>query len=299
MRDGLTDLSAFVAVATHRSFSRAAAELGLSPSALSHTVRGLEERLDLRLLNRTTRSVAPTEAGERLLERLRPALRDIADALEDANVFRDKPAGRLRLNVPRSAAVLLLAPVIARFVQTYPEMQLEVATEGRLVDIVAAGFDAGVRFGESVERDMVAVRISSDLRMAVVGSPAYFRDHPKPRKPHDLTAHACIRFRLPGGSLYRWEFEKAGEAMEVEVGGPLTLGDQELMLQAAIDGAGLAIVLERHAKPHLAAGQLKRVLADWCPPFPGYFLYYPSRRQVPAGLRAFIDMMRQEFRKKG
>jgi DNA-binding transcriptional LysR family regulator len=299
MRAGLTDLSAFVAVATHRSFSRAAAELGLSPSALSHTVRGLEERMDLRLLNRTTRSVAPTEAGERLLERLRPALRDIADALEDANLFRDKPAGRLRLNVPRSAAVLLLAPVITRFVQTYPEMRLEIATEGRFVDIVAGGFDAGVRFGESVERDMVAVRISADLRMAVVGSPAYFRAHPKPRKPHDLRDHACIRFRLPGGSLYRWEFEKAGEAMEVEVDGLLTLGDQELMLGAAIDGAGLAVVLERHARPHLRAGQLKRVLADWCPPFPGYFLYYPSRRQVPAGLRAFIDMMRQEFRKKG
>ena len=299
MRAGLTDLSAFVAVATHRSFSRAAAELGLSPSALSHTVRGLEERMDLRLLNRTTRSVAPTEAGERLLERLRPALRDIADALEDANIFRDKPAGRLRLNVPRSAAVLLLAPVITRFVQTYPEMQLEIATEGRFVDIVAAGFDAGVRFGESVERDMVAVRISADLRMAVVGSPDYLRTHPRPRKPHDLTDHACIRFRLPGGSLYRWEFEKAGEAMEVEVDGPLILGDQELMLGAAIDGAGLAMVLEPHARPHLHAGRLKRVLADWCPPFPGYFLYYPSRRQVPAGLRAFIDMMRQDFRKKG
>ena len=298
MRAGLTDLSAFVAVATHRSFSRAAAELGLSPSALSHTVRGLEERMDLRLLNRTTRSVAPTEAGERLLERLRPALRDIADALEDANIFRDKPAGRLRLNVPRSAAVLLLAPVITRFVQTYPEMQLEIATEGRFVDIVAAGFDAGVRFGESVERDLVAVRISADLRMAVVGSPAYFRTHPKPRRPHDLPDHACIHFRLPGGSLYRWEFEKAGEAMEVEVDGPLILGDQELMVGAAIDGAGLAMILEPHARPHLRAGRLKRVLAEWCPPFPGYFLYYPSRRQVPAGLRAFIDMMRQELRKK-
>ena len=298
MRAGLTDLSAFVAVATHRSFSRAAAELGLSPSALSHTVRGLEERMDLRLLNRTTRSVAPTEAGERLLERLRPALRDIADALEDANVFRDKPAGRLRLNVPRSAAVLLLAPVITRFVQTYPEMQLEIATEGRFVDIVAAGFDAGVRFGESVERDMVAVRISADLRMAVVGSPAYFRTHPKPRRPHDLPGHACIHFRLPGASLYRWEFEKAGEAMEVEVDGPLILGDQELMVHAAIDGASLAMVLEPHVRAHLRAGRLKRVLADWCPPFPGYFLYYPSRRQVPAGLRAFIDMMRLELRKK-
>ena len=298
-RAAVSDLSAFVAVATHRSFSRAAAELGLSPSALSHTVRGLEERLDLRLLNRTTRSVAPTEAGERLLERLRPALRDIHDALEDANAFRAKPAGRLRLNVPRSAALLLLAPVMTRFITAYPQMRLEITAEDRLVDIVASGYDAGGRFGESVERDMVAVRIGPDLRMAVVGSPAYFRRHPKPVKPRDLRGHACIRFRLPSGTIYRWEFEKKGEVLEVEVDGPLTLGDQQVMLQAALDGAGLAIVLEPHARAHLKARQLVRVLADWCPPFPGYFLYYPSRRQVPAGLRAFIDMMRQELRKKG
>ena len=298
-RAAVSDLSAFVAVATHRSFSRAAAELGLSPSALSHTVRSLEERLDLRLLNRTTRSVAPTEAGERLLERLRPALRDIDDALEDANAFRAKPAGRLRLNVPRSAALFLLAPVMTRFIKAYPQMRLEITAEDRLVDIVASGYDAGVRFGQSVERDMVAVRIGPDLRMAVVGSPAYFRRHPKPVKPRDLHGHACIRFRLPSGTIYRWEFEKKGEVLEVEVDGPLTLGDQQVMLQAALDGAGLAIVLESHARPHLKARQLVRVLADWCPPFPGYFLYYPSRRQVPAGLRAFIDMMRQELRKKG
>ena len=298
-RAAVSDLSAFVAVATHRSFSRAAAELGLSPSALSHTVRSLEERLDLRLLNRTTRSVAPTEAGERLLERLRPALRDIDDALEDANAFRAKPAGRLRLNVPRSAALLLLAPVMTRFIKAYPQMRLEITAEDRLVDIVAGGYDAGVRFGESVERDMVAVRIGPDLRMAVVGSAAYFRRHPKPVKPRDLHGHACIRFRLPSGGIYRWEFEKKGEVLEVEVDGPLTLSDQQVMLQAALDGAGLAIVLEPHARAHLKARQLVRVLADWCPPFPGYFLYYPSRRQVPAGLRAFIDMMRQELRKKG
>ena len=298
-RAAVSDLSAFVAVATHRSFSRAAAELGLSPSALSHTVRSLEERLDLRLLNRTTRSVAPTEAGERLLERLRPALRDIDDALEDANAFRAKPAGRLRLNVPRSAALLLLAPVMTRFIKAYPQMRLEITAEDRLVDIVASGYDAGVRFGQSVERDMVAVRIGPDLRMAVVGSPAYFRRHPKPVKPRDLRGHACIRYRLPSGTIYRWEFEKKGEVLEVEVDGPLTLGDQQVMLQAALDGAGLAIVLESHARAHLKARQLVRVLADWCPPFPGYFLYYPSRRQVPAGLRAFIDMMRQELRKKG
>lgn len=298
-RAGLSDLSAFVAVATHRSFTRAAAALGLSASALSHTVRGLEERLDLRLLNRTTRSVAPTEAGERLLERLRPALRDIDDALEDANAFRDKPAGRLRLNVPHSAALLLLAPVMTRFIKAYPQMRLEITIEDRLVDIVAGGYDAGVRFGESVERDMVAVRIGPDLRLAVVGAPGYFQRHPKPRRPHDLHDHACIRFRLPSGTLYRWEFERKGEPLEVEVGGPLTLSDQQLMVQAALDGAGLAMVLENHARAHLKARRLVRVLPDWCPPFPGYFLYYPSRRQVPAGLRAFIDMMRQELRKKG
>ena len=250
-RAAVSDLSAFVAVATHRSFSRAAAELGLSPSALSHTVRSLEERLDLRLLNRTTRSVAPTEAGERLLERLRPALRDIDDALEDANAFRDKPAGRLRLNVPRSAALLLLAPVMTRFIKAYPQMRLEITAEDRLVDIVASGYDAGVRFGESIERDMVAVRIGPDLRMAVVGSPAYFRRHPKPVKPRDLRGPACIRFRLPSGTIYRWEFEKKGEVLEVEVDGPLTLSDQQVMLQAALDGAGLAIVLEPYARAHL------------------------------------------------
>ena len=188
---------------------------------------------------------------------------------------------------------------MTRFIKAYPQMRLEITTEDRLVDIVASGYDAGVRFGESVERDMVAVRIGPDLRMAVVGSPAYFRRHPKPVKPRDLRGHACIRFRLPSGTIYRWEFEKKGEVLEVEVDGPLTLSDQQVMLQAALDGAGLAIVLESHARAHLKARQLVRVLADWCPPFPGYFLYYPSRRQVPAGLRAFIDMMRQELRKKG
>ena len=295
----LRNLEAFLAVARTRNFRRAALESRVSASSLSQRLRAMEERLGVRLLNRTTRSVAPTEAGERLLERLRPALRDIDDALEDANAFRAKPAGRLRLNVPRSAALLLLAPVMTRFIKAYPQMRLEITAEDRLVDIVASGYDAGVRFGESVERDMVAVRIGPDLRMAVVGSPAYFRRHPKPVKPRDLHGHACIRFRLPSGTIYRWEFEKKGEVLEVEVDGPLTLSDQQVMLQAALDGAGLAIVLESHARPHLKARQLVRVLADWCPPFPGYFLYYPSRRQVPAGLRAFIDMMRQELRKKG
>jgi DNA-binding transcriptional LysR family regulator len=298
-RAELTDLAAFVTVATHRSFRRAATELGVSSSALSHRLRGLEERLGLRLLHRTTRSVAPTEAGERLLERLRPALRDIADAIEDANLFRDKPAGRLRLNVPRSAAILLLAPVMTRFVRDYPKMQLEIATEDRFVDIVAGGYDAGVRFGESVEPDMVAVRISADQRLAVVGAPAYVAAHPLPLTPHELRDHACVRFRLPSGGYYRWEFEKDGKTLEVEVDGPLALGDQEMMLRAALDGAGLAMVLEGHARRHLQEGSLVRALADWCQPFPGYFLYYPSRRHVPAGLRAFIDMMRRELRQEG
>ena len=218
----LRNLEAFLAVARTRNFRRAALESRVSASSLSQRLRAMEERLGVRLLNRTTRSVAPTEAGERLLERLRPALRDIHDALEDANAFRAKPAGRLRLNVPRSAALLLLAPVMTRFITAYPQMRLEITAEDRLVDIVASGYDAGVRFGQSVERDMVAVRIGPDLRMAVVGSPAYFRRHPKPVKPRDLRGHACIRFRLPSGTIYRWEFEKKGEVLEVEVDGPLT-----------------------------------------------------------------------------
>jgi DNA-binding transcriptional LysR family regulator len=292
-RTDLSDLAAFVAVATHRSFRRAAVELRVSPSALSHAIRGVEERLGVRLLNRTTRSVAPSEAGERLLARLRPALLDIADAVEDVNAFRDTPTGRLRLNVPRVAAQLLLAPVMARFLRANPQMNLEIVADDGLVDIVSAGFDGGVRLGESVERDMVAIPIGRSQRFAVVGSPAYFERREQPRTPNDLRHHPCIRYRFPSGVLYRWPFGKDGQALEVDVDGPLTLGEPELMVRAALDGVGLALAFEGLVAAPIAAGRLVRVLDDWCPRFPGFYLYYPSRRQVPAGLRAFIEMARK------
>lgn len=294
-----SDLSAFVAVATLRSFRRAAVEIGVSPSAVSHTIRGLEERLGVQLLNRTSRSVAPTEAGARLLARLRPAFLDIVAAVEDVNKFRDTPMGTLRLNVPRAAASLVLAPLMARFLKANPQMRLEIVTDDGFVDIVAAGFDAGIRFGERVERDMTALRIGPDLRLAVVGSPAYFAAHGKPRTPEDLQRHACIRFRFPGGAVYRWKFEKEGQPVEVEIDGPLTVSAHDLMIRAAIDGAGLACTYEGFVEPSLGAGRLERVLEDWCPRFEGLSLYYPSRRLVPAGLRAFIDLARKDRRGAG
>lgn len=290
----LSDLKAFAAVAARRSFRAAAVELGVSPSAVSHAIRRLEERLGIRLLNRTSRSVAATEAGERLLLRLQPALHNIAGALEAVNGFRDTPMGTVRLNMPRSAAPLLLAPLAARYLRAYPQMRLEITTDDRLIDIVSGGFDAGIRFGERLERDMVALPIGPPRRFAVVGAPGYLRKHGKPAVPRDLRAHACIRFRFPGGALYRWEFEKGGQALDVEVDGPLTVDGQDLMVQAALDGVGLAFTFEDYVLPHLRRRRLVRVLEDWCPRFPGFFLYYPSRRQPSAGLRAFIDLVRRE-----
>jgi DNA-binding transcriptional LysR family regulator len=294
MRPDFSDLAAFVTVATRRSFRRAAVELGVSASAVSHAIRGLEERLGVRLLNRTTRSVAPTEAGERLLARLQPAFRDIGDAVEDVNAFRETPVGTLRLNLPRAAAPLILEPIMARFLRDNPRMHLEVVADDGLVDIVSAGFDAGIRLGERLERDMVAVRIGPDQRFAVVGSPAYFGDRKRPRMPEDLRDHACIRYRFPSGTPFRWRFEKNGTALEIDVDGPITLGDQELMVSAALDGIGLAFAFEGRVTHLVRDGRLIRVLADWCPPFEGFFLYYPSRRQVPAGLRAFIDVVQAQ-----
>jgi DNA-binding transcriptional LysR family regulator len=294
MRPDFSDLAAFVTVATRRSFRRAAVELGVSASAVSHAIRGLEERLGVRLLNRTTRSVAPTEAGERLLARLQPAFRDIGDAVEDVNAFRETPVGTLRLNLPRAAAPLILEPIMARFLRENPRMHLEVVADDGLVDIVSAGFDAGIRLGERLERDMVAVRIGPDQRFAVVGSPAYFGDRKRPRMPEDLRDHACIRYRFPSGTPFRWRFEKNGTALEIDVDGPITLGDQELMVSAALDGIGLAFAFEGRVTHLVRDGRLIRVLADWCPPFEGFFLYYPSRRQVPAGLRAFIDVVQAQ-----
>lgn len=288
----LADLQAFATVARLRSFRRAAVELGVSPSALSHTLRGLETRLGVRLLNRTTRSVAPSEAGQRLLDRLAPALLDIDSALDEVNAFRDSPRGTLRINAPRFAAEHVLAPLATRFLLAHPGMRLEIVADDALVDIVAAGFDAGVRFGESLQQDMVAVPLGPSQRFVVVASPAYLRESGIPQHPRELHAHRCVRIRFPSGVLYRWEFEKNGEKLEVDVDGPLDVGEIPLMVRAAEDGLGLAYVYEQSAAAGVAAGSLVTVLDDWRPAEPGFYLYYPSRRLPPAGLRAFIEILK-------
>ncbi|QIA03939.1 LysR family transcriptional regulator [Pseudomonas fluorescens] len=286
------DLSIFLCIAQHLNFSRAAVDLGLTPSALSHSLRALENRLGVRLFNRTTRSVALTEAGERLYARLKPAFRDIDDALEDLNHFRDKPSGNLRITSGRQACELVLLPIASEFLKIYPDIRLEVVESDALLDIVASGFDAGVRFGNRLEADMVSMPIGPNLRSVVVGSPGFFERHPAPQKPEDLHALPCIRHRFPSGSMYRWEFERGGIEQEIEVNGPLTLGDVSLMVGPALQGLGLAYVFEDMAREHLASGRLVQVLADWCPYYPGLHLYYPSRRHVPAPLKAFIDFAR-------
>lgn len=291
-RPALSDLTAFAAIAAHRSFRKAADELGVSPSTLSHMMRTLERNVGVRLLHRTTRSVSTTEAGERLLSRLRPALRDLDRALAEVDDFRDRPSGTLRVNASEPAARLLLRSVVPGFLARYPEMSLDLVTEGRLVDIVAEGFDAGVRLGESLPQDMVAVRFGGETRFVAVASPAYLAGRGTPRTPDDLRDHACIRHRMPSGKLYRWEFERHGQELAVEVPGPLTLDHTGLMVEAAAMGLGVAYVPERSARPHLGSGELVGVLGDWCPPIPGLFLYYPAGRHVPAGLRAFIDVLR-------
>ncbi|MDP9711109.1 UNVERIFIED_ORG: DNA-binding transcriptional LysR family regulator [Pseudomonas fluorescens] len=286
------DLSIFLCIAQHLNFSRAAVDLGLTPSALSHSLRTLENRLGVRLFNRTTRSVALTEAGERLYARLKPAFRDIDDALEDLNHFRDKPSGNLRITAGRQACELVLLPIAGAFLQAYPDIRLEVVESDALLDIVAAGFDAGVRFGNRLEADMVSLPIGPTLRSVVVASPAFLERHAAPQKPEDLHTLPCIRHRFPSGALYRWEFERGGIDQEIEVNGPLTLGDVSLMVGPALQGLGLAYVFEDMVSEHLAAGRLVQVLADWCPYYPGLHLYYPSRRHVPAPLKAFIDFAR-------
>ncbi len=292
MRISPDDLSVFLAVARHRSFCQAAIERGVSPSALSHALRNIEERLGVRLFNRTTRSVALTEAGERLFARVSPAFRDIDDALEDLNAFRGRPAGNLRINAARQAAYLALLPVVTGFLAAYPDIRVEIVVDNALTDVVAEGFDAGVRFGESIAADMIAVPLGPRQRSAVVGSPDYFARHEMPRTPRDLRGLPCIRYRFLSGIFYRWEFERGGDEVAVEVDGPLTLSEQDLMVDAALSGVGLAYVFEGQVERHLAEGQLTRVLADWCPFYPGFFLYYPSRRQLPAALRAFVDFAR-------
>lgn len=292
-RSRLADLQTFATVARLRSFRRAALELGVSPSALSHTLRGLETRLGVRLLNRNTRSVAPTEAGQRLLDRLAPALLDIDSALETLNAFRDSPVGTLRFNAPRFAAEHVLAPLATRFLHANPGMRLEIVADDAFVDIIQGGFDAGVRFGESLDRDMVALALGPPQRFVVVGSPAYLAQFGRPSDPRELDRHRCVRIRFPSGARYRWEFEKAGEKVEVDVSGPLDVGEMPLMIRAAEDGLGLAYVYEATARASLAAGRLETVLDDWRPMEAGFFLYYPSRRLPPAGLQKFIELVQE------
>jgi DNA-binding transcriptional LysR family regulator len=290
--EDLNVLAAFSVVAEERSFTRAARRLAVSPSALSHAIRGLEERLGVRLLARTTRRVAPTEAGEQLLARLQPALGDVRGALEHLAGLRDRPSGRIRLAASPMAAALVLAPKIGAFARSHPEVTLEVSVQVDRLDLVAGRFDAGIQLGEFVERDMIAVRVSADQRAAIVASPAYLAAHPAPESPRDLTRHRCINFARGDSGLYRWEFERGGQPLSVAVDGGLVVDNLDLLIRAAIDGAGLAFAFEQHVAPNLARGELVRVLEDWCAPFAGYFLYYASRRQQPRALAALIDALR-------
>jgi DNA-binding transcriptional LysR family regulator len=291
-RTHLSQLAVLATVAQCGSFRGAAKELAIAPSAVSHAVSSLEARLGVRLLARSTRSVAPTEEGAQLLERLRPALSEIDLALESAIEARDRPAGNLRLTVPRTAAHLALTPRLGGFAAAYPDIVLEIVIEDRFTDVVEGGFDAGVRLGESLQRDMIAVRIGPDIRGAVVGAPSYFRAMPEPRHPSDLADHRCLRFRFSSGILYRWEFEKDGEEIELAVQGPLILDEDHLIANAAVDGAGLAFLFEDYVREAIADGRLIRVLEDWCQPFDGFFVYYPSRRQMRPALRAFVDFFK-------
>jgi len=294
-RASLDDLTAFLAVARERSFTRAAAKLGVSQSALSHTIRGLEARLGVRLLTRTTRSVSPTEAGARLLRSLGPHLDEISAELEALSDLREKPAGTIRINAGDHPSRTILWPVVKKILPAYPEIKIEIAVDNALTDIVAQGYDAGVRLGEEVAPGMIAMRIGPDMRMAVVGAPAYFARHPPPKKPQDLTAHNCINLRLPTyGNLYVWEFEKGGRELKVRVEGQLTFNDGTLRLSAVLAGLGLAYLPETVAQPYLAQGRLKRVLEDWCAPFSGYHLYYPSRRQHSRAFIILLDALRYQ-----
>ena len=292
-RENFNDLLTFLAVARERSFTRAAAKLGVSQSALSHTIRGLEARMGLRLLSRTTRSVAPTEAGERLLRSVGPRFEEIHAELAALSELRTKPAGTVRITASDYVADAILLPKLSKFLPRYPDIKVEISIDDRLVDIVAEGFDAGVRDGEQIAKDMIAVRIGPDQRMAVVGGPAYFAKRSPPRKPQDLTDHDCIKLRLPTrGGLYAWEFEKGKRKLNVHVEGQLVCNRPASMLSAALAGLGLAYLLEDLVRPHIAKGRLTRVLEDWCPPFPGYHLYYPSRRQPPPAFALLVDALR-------
>jgi DNA-binding transcriptional LysR family regulator len=292
-RGQLDDLLAFIAVARELSFTKAAAKLSVSQSALSHTIRGLETRLGVRLLTRTTRSVAPTEAGERLRRALAPRFEEIEAEITALRDLRDKPADTIRITATEYAIDTLLWPKLRTFLRRYPDIKVELSIDHGFVDIVAQRFDAGVRAGEQVAKDMIAVRIGPDLRMAVVGAPSYFRHRPEPKKPQDLMGHSCINLRLSThGGLYAWEFEKGARELRARVEGQVTFNGTFQMLQAALDGFGLAYVPEDVAQPHLGTGRLKRVLEDWCEPYAGHHLYYPSRRQPSAAFALLVDALR-------
>jgi DNA-binding transcriptional LysR family regulator len=292
-RGNLDDLVAFVAVGRERSFTKAAAKLGVSQSALSHTIRGLEERLGLRLLTRTTRSVSPTEAGQRLLVTVGPRFEEIDAEIEALSELREKPAGTIRITATDYAADTILWPKLVKFLREYPDIKIEIIIDYGLTDIVAERYDAGVRIGEQVAKDMIAVRIAPDMRMAVVGAPSYFKKRSEPKRPQDLIAHNCINLRLPTrGGLYAWEFEKGAHELKVRVEGQLVFNGTTQILNAALSGSGLAYVPQDLAESHLDKGRLKQVLEDWCPPFSGYRLYYPSRRQSSAAFSLLVDALR-------
>lgn len=291
VRSDLADLSAFATVAEERSFTRAAARLGVSQSALSHSMRGLEKRLGVQLLARTTRSVSATAAGTALLQELAPALERIGHAVAETMQLRERPAGRIRLIIPRSAAEMVLMPKLAAFARTYPEIVLEVTSSNDPIDLVAGEYDAGVQLGEYIQRDMIAVRVTREMRLAVVGSPAYFEANTIPKHPQDLKDHSCIGFRFTNG-LYRWEFEKGRKSLTVSPQGPASFDDPDLVIQAVLDGVGIGTSMEDNLTMLLNRGRLVQVLRDWCPSFPGYFLYYPSRRNQPAAVAALIENLR-------
>jgi DNA-binding transcriptional LysR family regulator len=289
----VNDLQAFLAVARDQSFTRAAARLGITPSALSHTIRALEERLGVRLLARTTRNVAPTEAGDRLMRSIAPLFDQIVAEVEALGALREKPAGTIRITCTDDVIELYLRPVLASFLKNYPDITLELFVDYGFTNIVEERFDAGIRLGEAISNDMIAVRISPDWRLAVVGSPAYFERCPPPATPYDLTNHACVNIRhRPSGAIYAWEFEKNGKAFTVKGEGQLVFNSIVHMLNGALDGIGLAYVPEALAVPYLADGRLKEVLTDWCPYFQGFHLYFPHRRQASPAFSAFVDAVR-------
>jgi DNA-binding transcriptional LysR family regulator len=296
MRTDLNELAAFIAVARYRSFRKAAEERNVSPSTLSHAMRALEDRLGTRLLNRTTRSVVLTEAGSLLLKRIASPLSELAQALDEVGAFSALLKGTLRLNVPRPAGRLLLAPVLSGFLGANPHVRVEIVTDDGMVDIVERGFDAGVRFGERVALDMISVPLGPPQHFAVVASQAYIRKNGIPLTPDDLKQHACIGRRFPSGVVYAWEFSRDSSSVAVRVDGPLTLDDDDMMVRVALAGGGIAFVHESFAAHHLVSGDLVRVLDDWCAPMPGFYLYYPSRRHISAVLRAFIDWCLHYYR---